>query len=243
MKRKSKFFRPKMEDGGLLEDEGLMGGIGAGASALTSFIPSFNAPNQAFAGDQAYMKEMEKAGRPAKTLDAIGTAGLSSGNPYAMAGGLILKGVSKFVGKGAARRAGVRAQTRKDSGSMEQSFKLGALSSNAIPKFQAPAYGRFGMKIDPKKGPLVPSSTTNIQKPVPPQEAPRQLNDVQKINLRDILNPGDTPAPWNDPERRVMYITNQDKYYIDDRGNLKLKPTDGFQKGGKLKFKSKFNRE
>lgn len=127
-----------------------MGGIAGGASALTNLIPSATDPNSKYAGDAAYQKEIEKAGKPGKTLNALGDAGLASGNPYAMAGGLILKGVSRFVGKKAANRANDRAQMRLESGMMSENFKLGALASNAIPKFQAPAYGRDGLKFKSK---------------------------------------------------------------------------------------------
>lgn len=150
MKRKSKFYKPKLEEGGLFQNPNLMGMIGGGASMLTGLIPSATSLNQEFTGDDRYMADMEKAGKPTKIMNTIGSAAMATGNPFAMAGGLALQGVSKLVGKRAAKKAASSAQIRQDSGAMKQNFKLGALASNSIPKFKAPAYGKLGMKFKSK---------------------------------------------------------------------------------------------
>lgn len=242
MNRKSKFYRPKLEGGGLLKNPNLMGGIGAGASALTGLIPSATEVNQKYSGDERYMTDMAKAAKPGQVMDSIGSAAMATGNPFAMAGGLVLKGASRFVGKGAAQKAEGNAFNRAQDSSISQNFKLGALASNSIPKFQAPAYGRMGMKIDPKN--KMAQSSTALQAPVRPLEVPRKLNNVQRTNLKDLLNPGAEPAPWNNSSRMVTHMgPKSDGLYIDDAGNIKKKPTDKFRSGGKMKFKSKFNRE
>lgn len=150
MKRKSKFYKPKLEEGGLFQDPKLTGMIGGGASMLTGLIPSATSINQKFAGDSRYMADMEKAGKPGQIMNSIGSAAMASGNPFAMAGGLALQGISKFVGKRAARKAESAAQIRKEDGDIAQNFKLGALAANSIPKYQAPAYGRNGLKFKSK---------------------------------------------------------------------------------------------
>lgn len=150
MKRKSKFYNPKLEEGGLFQDPKLMGMIGGGASMLTGFIPSATSINQKFAGDARYMADMEKAGKPGQIMNSIGSAAMATGNPFAMAGGLALQGASKLVGKGAARKAASAAQIRKQDGAIAQNFKLGAFASNSTPKFQAPAYGKKGLKFKSK---------------------------------------------------------------------------------------------
>ena len=112
----------------------------------------------------------------------LSNAAISSGNPYAMAAGVVLKasnalnksaqdefGVIKDSGKaiaagilnpiqgvatalGQKKRREARDQfiSTKVSGNLAENRAAGNAISNSIPEYQAPGYGKHGMKISTK---------------------------------------------------------------------------------------------
>ncbi len=166
MKRsKSKFNKPVNrgvrlyeEGGGLFKStNGLSpyAAIGSGIGTTLDAIAPKQRVNQAFMEDEGYAKVINKQAKVQDTFKTIENAAISSGNPWAMAGGLAVKGVrmgltALGVGEGKEERA--RFDAAKRFGTKQSSAYELAGAQNALPRFQAPAYGKRGMKFKTKFG-------------------------------------------------------------------------------------------
>jgi hypothetical protein len=169
---------------------GMMGGIGAASEGLFSALGSGTTKQNASLGTiSPTLSNFSRKQQTADTVvDKLGSAGLASGNPYAMAAGAVLKGSNvldkafkdedgMYRSKGAAVVANVvnpialvknvatgqlfnqgkiRAELHKAKLFQRYDKDYNAISQNAaqgqqiragIPEYQAPAYGRKGMKL------------------------------------------------------------------------------------------------
>lgn len=167
MKRaKTKFAKPKYEGGGMLDwlntskngGPTNASGIGAGLDILSSFIGN-KQPNQVqdfgqFGSKAAedYNKEMEKAMRTKQGISAgLGAAGSVAMmiNPIV---GIGLKGLGALtkalpIGEGKVEKAKKKFEDAKFADALSTSMTQGAINRNLMPKFEAPAYGKKGMKL------------------------------------------------------------------------------------------------
>jgi len=164
---KSKFAKKplKYQKGGFLNPSS-MKGIGAGFDVLgnafgarsNSTIDFEDGNPWANVAANNYNKTLAKSQSTKKQI----SGGLSAAGDLAMlipgygtAIGLGLKGlgmVSNFLpfGQGAERRAKRDYESARLSGTINKNAVEGALSYNKMPKYQAPAYGKKGMKFKTK---------------------------------------------------------------------------------------------
>lgn len=151
MKRAASKFKKQYAKGGLFSPEGWMGTKGAqnsiiGAGSLIGGrAPEVDANSSLM--DEQYMNDLKGVGNTRNTVSGIGDVAMATGNPFAMAGGLVLKGVSGLIGQGAEKEAKAGAERRKFNRDLEATNTQGAKNLNSLPKYEAPQYGRRGLKL------------------------------------------------------------------------------------------------
>lgn len=159
---------------------GGMEAIAGGASSIIDALTPQEKVNQEFMSrNQNVMNQINTTD---KLTSGVSNAALSSGNPYAMAAGLLMKGGSaltksatdefgvgkKGFGNTLKRHAGamlnpielvslLNQDERKESKERfvntevatktSQNQELGNTISNSLPRYQAPSYGRQGLKL------------------------------------------------------------------------------------------------
>jgi hypothetical protein len=169
---------PEQKGGGM--GAGALGAIGQGAGSIIDALTPQEKVNQEFMSrNQNIQKQLDTT---SQLTSGISNAAMATGNPFAMAGALAMKGGSALA-KGATDKFGVtkegfgnklkhiagatlnpveligllnqgdreksknRFVNTEVASKTSQNQELGNVISNSLPQYQAPSYGRQGLKL------------------------------------------------------------------------------------------------